>query len=76
MTHVIGRLIAKNRDQLRNPTLSNRVLATFYRRVYDLRHLQADCQEPGSAPAPYARQSSTDYLYLFKTAQFRLFQLS
>jgi len=21
-----------------------------YRRVYDLRHLQADCQEPGSAP--------------------------
>ena len=26
-----------------------------YRRVYDLRHLQADCQEPGSAPGPYAR---------------------
>ena len=30
-----------------------------YRRVYDSRHLQADCQEPGSAPAveyglPYA----------------------
>jgi len=24
-----------------------------YRRVYDLRHLQADCQEPGSAPEPY-----------------------
>ena len=24
------------------------------RRVYDLRHLQADCQEPGSAPEPYA----------------------
>jgi len=21
-----------------------------YRRVYDSRHLQADCQEPGSAP--------------------------
>jgi len=21
-----------------------------YRRVYDLHHLQADCQEPGSAP--------------------------
>jgi len=33
--------------------------------VYDSRHLQADCQEPGSAPEPYARQSSTDYLYLF-----------
>jgi len=25
-----------------------------YRQVYDLRHLQADCQEPGSAPEPYA----------------------
>ena len=34
-----------------------------YRRVYDSRHLQADCQEPGSAPEPYARQSSMDYLY-------------
>jgi len=36
-----------------------------YRRVYDLRHLQADYQEPGSAPEPYARQSSMGYLYLF-----------
>ena len=26
-----------------------------YRRLYDSRHLQADCQEPGSAPEPYAR---------------------
>jgi len=26
-----------------------------YRRVYDSCHLQADCQEPGSAPGPYAR---------------------
>jgi len=25
-----------------------------YRRVYDSRHLQADCKEPGSAPEPYA----------------------
>ena len=24
-----------------------------YRRVYDSRYLQADCQEPGSAPEPY-----------------------
>jgi len=24
-------------------------------RVYDSRHLQVDCQEPGSAPEPYAR---------------------
>jgi len=26
-----------------------------YRRVYDSNHLQADCQEPRSAPEPYAR---------------------
>ena len=29
MTHVTCRLIAKNRDQLRNPTLDNRIWATF-----------------------------------------------
>jgi len=31
--------------------------------VYDSRHLQADFQEPGSAPEPYARQSSMGYLF-------------
>ena len=38
-----------------------------YHRVYDSRHLQADCQEPRSAPGPYgyARQSSMGYLYLY-----------
>jgi len=36
-----------------------------YRRVYDSHHLQADCQEPGSAPEPYARLSSLGYFYLF-----------
>jgi len=36
-----------------------------YGRVYDSRQLQADCQEPGSAPEPYAWQSSMGYLYLF-----------
>jgi len=35
-----------------------------YRRVYDSRHLQADCQEPGLAPTPYPWQSSMGYLYL------------
>jgi len=30
MTHVTRRLTAKNRDQLRNPTLGNRVWATFF----------------------------------------------
>ena len=29
MTHVTCRLTANNRDQLRNPTLGNRVWATF-----------------------------------------------
>ena len=29
-----------------------------YRRVYDSRHLQADCQVSGSSPEPYAGQSS------------------
>ena len=29
MTHITCRLTAKNRDQLRNPTLCNRVWATF-----------------------------------------------
>jgi len=33
---------------------SNGIIAA-YRRVYDSRHLQADCQEPESAPEPYAR---------------------
>jgi len=33
--------------------------------VYDSRHLQAECQELGSAPEPYARQSSIGCLYLF-----------
>ena len=36
-----------------------------YRRVYDSRHLQADCQEPGSAPEPYAGLLSIGYRYLF-----------
>ena len=31
-----------------------RKVMAAYRRVYDSHHLQADCQEPASAPAPYA----------------------
>jgi len=37
-----------------------------YRGVYDSRHLQADCQEPGSTPEPHARQSSMGYLLYLK----------
>jgi len=36
--------------------------------VYDSCHMQADCQEPGSAPELYAVQLSTGYLYLFYNA--------
>ena len=32
MTHITCRLTAKNRDQLRNPTLCNQVWASFYNR--------------------------------------------
>ena len=32
-----------------------RKIMAAYRRVYDSPHLQADCQEPGSAPEPYAQ---------------------
>ena len=46
-----------------------------YRRVYDSRHLQADCQEPGSAPEPYARQSSTGYFTFFQTGKLRNIKL-
>jgi len=38
-----------------------------YRRVYDSRHLQADCQEPGSAQEPTLR-SVVEYGLLFYTA--------
>ena len=29
-----------------------------YRRVYDSRHLQADCQETGPAPEPYTHSNA------------------
>ena len=42
-----------------------------YRQVYDSRHPQTDYQEPGSAPEPYARQSSIGYLYFFTSDYLR-----
>jgi len=39
-----------------------------YRRVYNSHHLQADCQEPGSAPEPYVWSLSMGYLYFFTLA--------
>ena len=38
MTHVTCRLTAKNQDQLRNPTLGNRVWATFLPLPFYARH--------------------------------------
>jgi len=40
-----------------------------YRRVYDSRHLQADCQEPESAPEPYTRNRvwATVTVFLIRT---------
>ena len=35
-----------------NPSIN--IVMAAYRQVYDSHHLQADCQEPGSAPEPYA----------------------
>jgi len=53
MTHVTCRLTAKNRDQLRNPTLGNRVWATFtfYRTKL---HVEVD----GKTVVEKARKSS------------------
>jgi len=41
-------------------------------RVYDSCHLQADCQELGSAPEPYARQSSMGNLYFFYLTRWNI----
>ena len=57
--------------RLMRPWAWRKVMAA-YRRVYDSRHLQADCQEPGSAPEPYARQSSMGYIYLFYVTNARV----
>jgi len=44
-----------------------------YRRVYDSRHLQVDCQEPGSAPEPYALVWATFIIGTKKSGTFYLF---
>ena len=40
-----------------------------YRRVYDSRHLQADCQVPGSPPEPYVWATFT-FFSCTKSAQW------
>ena len=58
MTHVICRLTAKNLDQLRNPTLSNRVWATF---LLELRNKTGAFS--GSNPAPVLGASRCSWLW-------------
>ena len=52
-------------------TAAWRKVMAAYHRVYDSRHLQADYQEPGSAPEPYVRQTSIGYLYFFTSDYLR-----
>jgi len=42
-----------------------------YRRVYDSRHLQADCQEPGSAPEPYTLANRVWATFIFYSRSMR-----
>jgi len=37
-----------------------------YRRVYDSRHLQADCQEPGLAPEPFGNRVWATFTFFVK----------
>ena len=49
MTYVTCRLTAKNRDQLRNPTLGNRARATFFTERLNVHYKQVGAQLPASA---------------------------
>ena len=63
MTHVTCRLTAKNLDQLRNPTLANRLWATFYAglpsnrtEIYAARMLRGSSSDrwiPAACARPY-----------------------
>jgi len=57
-------LFTKQQNWVRGQLQAWRKVMAAYRPVYDSRHLQADCQEPGSAPEPYAR-SSTFTFFMF-----------
>jgi len=60
MTHATCRLTAKNRDQLRNPTLGNRAWATFYR----LRETQfTDDESPKIAAEPWFESQNRKFYF-------------
>jgi len=62
MTYVTGRLTAKNRDQFRNPTLGNRVWATFTLLVVAVKNptldIFAGISRTMERTLPFALQSS------------------
>ena len=43
-------------------------------RVYDSRHLLADCQEPGSAPEPHANRLWATFTFLPNRQQAQLYR--
>jgi len=57
MTHVTCRLTAKNRDQLRNATLGNRVRAAFFRPALKLRKNANECRR---CLVPYIQHQDVD----------------
>ena len=61
-----GRLKIRSAALLRVARVTAGLAESNGSRVYDSLHLQADSQEPGSAPEPYARPSSMGYLYFFQ----------
>ena len=55
-THQAQKGLSSNRASVHQAAkLASVLLRAAYRRVYDSRHLQADCQEPRSTPEPYGR---------------------
>ena len=60
MTHVICRLTAKNRDQLRNPTLGNRIWATFTFLPFDVESVgHTECSGEAAAKCSDGRGKVT-----------------
>ena len=56
MTHVTGRLTAKYRDQLRNPTVGNRVWANFSVHIARTRVRELQCELSPTRARNYASQ--------------------
>ena len=72
MTHIICRLTAKYRDQLRNPTLGNRVWATFTFFTFTLSRSKAynlllSRPDDGTCSVRKDKASNEHYKYIPKT---------